>query len=149
MQPQEVHYEVDMPRGAITIMEGYAANKVNHGVKPVAEKVASLLLRRMHPSLLGKDWCAQNTVIVNQKSRDDDVGRSAKRFKPSDDGDVSPGASAASSGCSPWNGAGGLAPLDLGNGPVVVSGVDQHRKLWSILNSRRASSNAIDLDSEL
>ena len=127
MQPQEVHYEVNMPRGAITIMEGYAANKVNHGVKPVAEKVASLLLRRMHPSLLGKDWCAQNTVIVNQKLlRDDDVGRSAKRFKSSDVGDVSPGASAASSGCSPRNGAGGLAPLDLGNGPVVVSGVDQH-----------------------
>ena len=65
MQPQEHHYEVDMPRGAITIMEGYAANKVNHGVKPVAEKVASLLLRRMHPSLLDKDWCEQNTVQVN------------------------------------------------------------------------------------
>ena len=116
-----------MPRCVITIMYGYAANKLNHGVKPVAEKVASLLLRRMHPSLLGKDWCAQNTVIVNQKLlRDDDVGRSAKRFKSSDVGDVSPGASAASSGCSPRNGAGGLAPLDLGNGPVVVSGVDQH-----------------------
>ena len=65
MQPQELHYEVYMPRGAITIMEGFAANKVNHGVKPVTEKVASLLLRRMHPSLLGEDWCAQNTVQVN------------------------------------------------------------------------------------
>ena len=65
MKPQEIHYDVDMPRGAITIMEGYAANKLNHGVKPVTEKVASLLLRRMHPSLLGKDWCAQNTVQVN------------------------------------------------------------------------------------
>ena len=65
MQPQGLQYEVDIPRGAITIMEGYAANKVNHGVKPVTEKVASLLLRRMHPSLLGEDWCAQNTVQVN------------------------------------------------------------------------------------
>ena len=35
------------------------------GVTPVAEKVASLLLRRMHPTLLGEDWCAQNTVQVN------------------------------------------------------------------------------------
>ncbi len=34
-------------------------------MKPVAEKVASLLLRRMHPSLLGEDWCAQNTVQIN------------------------------------------------------------------------------------
>ena len=65
MRPQEIHYDVDMPRGAITIMERFAANKVNHGVKPVTEKVASLLLRRMHPSLLGEDWCAQNTVQVN------------------------------------------------------------------------------------
>ena len=65
MKPQEIHYDVDMPRGAITIMYGYAANKVNHGVKPVTEKAASLLLRRMHPSLLGEDWCAQNTVQVN------------------------------------------------------------------------------------
>ena len=54
-----------MPRCVITIMYGYAANNVNHGVKPVTEKVASLLLRRMHPSLLGEDWCAQNTVQVN------------------------------------------------------------------------------------
>ena len=34
-------------------------------MKPVTEKVASLLLRRMHPTLLGEDWCAQNTVQVN------------------------------------------------------------------------------------
>ena len=34
-------------------------------MKPVVEKVASLLLRHMHPSLLGEDWCVQNTVQVN------------------------------------------------------------------------------------
>eukprot|EP00959_Pyramimonas_sp_CCMP1952_P436841 9146746-Pyramimonas_sp.AAC.1 len=47
-------------------MYGYAANQVNHGVSPVAEKAASLLFRRMHPSLLGDDWRARNTMLTNQ-----------------------------------------------------------------------------------
>lgn len=68
MQPQERHYTVDMPQGAVTIMYGFAANQINHAVKPVREKVASLLLRRMHPSLLGDKWVAKNTVQVNQAS---------------------------------------------------------------------------------
>ena len=68
MQPQEHHYKVDMPRGAVTIMEGYAANRLNHGVQPVREKVASLLLRRMHPTLLDEEWLARNTMVVNTAS---------------------------------------------------------------------------------
>ena len=64
MQPQKHHHTVDMPRGAITIMEGFAANQINHGVKSVRGKVASLLLRRMHPSLLGEEWCANNNVLL-------------------------------------------------------------------------------------
>jgi hypothetical protein len=62
MKPQEHHYTVRMPRGAVTIMEGYAANRINHGVPPVAEKAASLLIRRMHPSLLGAEWVDSNTI---------------------------------------------------------------------------------------
>ena len=68
MRPQEHHYKVDMPRGAVTIMEGYAANRLNHGVQPVREKVASLLLRRMHPTLLDEEWLARNTMVVNTAS---------------------------------------------------------------------------------
>ena len=68
MQQQEHHYKVDMPRGAVTIMEGYAANRLNHGVQPVREKVASLLLRRMHPTLLDEEWLARNTMVVNTAS---------------------------------------------------------------------------------
>ena len=45
-------------------MEGFAANQINHGVKSVRGKVASLLLRRMHPSLLGEEWCANNNVLL-------------------------------------------------------------------------------------
>ena len=63
MQPQKHHCEVDMPRGSVTIMEGYAANRINHGVRPVREKVASLLLRRMHPQLLAEGWKASNTIL--------------------------------------------------------------------------------------
>ena len=62
----EHHYTVDMPRGAVTIMEGFAANQKNHGVKSVRGKVASLLLRRMHPELLAKKWVANNTAQVTQ-----------------------------------------------------------------------------------
>ena len=67
MQPQEHHYTVDMPRGAVTIMEGFAANRIDHGVQPVHDKIASLLIRRMRPSLLGKEWTANNTLQVNCK----------------------------------------------------------------------------------
>ena len=76
-------------------------------------------------------------MLVNQK---------IKRFQASDDGDVSPGA--ASSGCSLRSSTEGRAPLDLGNGTVVVNGVDHNRKLWNIHHSRRTSSNRdmIDLD---
>ena len=77
MQPQEHHYKVDMPRGVVTIMYGYAANQVNHGVSPVAEKVASLLFRRMHPSLLGDEWSARNTMLTNQGVATGDVSAEA------------------------------------------------------------------------
>ena len=137
MKKQEHHYTVNMPRGAVTIMEGFAANQINHAVLPVPHKAASLLLRRMHPSLLGEEWCAQNTVLVNQKK---------KRFQASDDGDVSP--SAASSDCSLRSSAEGRAPLDLGNGPVVVNGVDHNRKLWNFHHSRHLKGGAIDLDND-
>ena len=63
MQPQEHHYGVDMPRGSVTIMEGYAANRINHAVRPVREKVASLLIRRMHPGLLDEEWKARNEIL--------------------------------------------------------------------------------------
>ena len=52
-----------MPRGSVTIMEGYAADRFNHGVRPVCGKVASLLIRRMHPQLLAGDWKASNTIL--------------------------------------------------------------------------------------
>ena len=64
MQPQEHHYTVHMPRGVVTIMEGCAANQINHGVLPVAEKAATLLLCRMHPSLLSEEWVASNTMLL-------------------------------------------------------------------------------------
>ena len=130
MKPQQHHYTVDMPRGAVTIMEGFAANQINHGVKPVSHKVASLLLRRMHPSLLGEEWCAQNTVLVNQK---------IKRFQASDDGDVSPGA--ASSGCSLRSSTEGRAPLDLGNGTVVVNGVAERPRPRRYASKPEARAN--------
>ena len=63
MQPQEHHCEVEEPRGSVTIMEGYAANLINHCVKPVREKVVSLLLRCMHPELLADGWKASNTML--------------------------------------------------------------------------------------
>ena len=44
-------------------MEGYAANLINHCVKPVREKVVSLLLRCMHPELLADGWKASNTML--------------------------------------------------------------------------------------
>ena len=34
--------------------------------------------------------------------------------------------------------SGGRTPLNLGNGPVVVNGVDRNRKLWEFHHSRRA-----------
>ena len=61
--------------------------------------------------------------------------------RPVTDGDVSPGAGAASSGCSPRSSAGDLAPLDLGNGPVVVNGVDHNRKILHLHRSRCTNSN--------
>ena len=67
MQPQKHHHRVPMPRGSLTIMEGYAANVLNHGVRPVKEKAASLLLRRMHPSLLSREWLDKNTVRVDAR----------------------------------------------------------------------------------
>ena len=66
----------------------------------------------MHPSLLGEEWCAKNTVVVNQKMcGGEDVEQPAKRLKASYGGDVPPSAGATSSGCSPLTSAGGLAPL--------------------------------------
>eukprot|EP00959_Pyramimonas_sp_CCMP1952_P174132 3638666-Pyramimonas_sp.AAC.1 len=89
-----------MPRGAVTIMYGFAANHINHAVLPVRHRAASLLLRRMHPSLLGKEWCAKNTVVVNQKMcGDEHVEQTAKRFTASDEDSTNDGST--SSGCSP------------------------------------------------
>ena len=36
MQPQEQHFTVRTPRFSVNIMEGYAANQINHGMPPVA-----------------------------------------------------------------------------------------------------------------
>ena len=64
MTPQDYHYEIGMPRGAVTVMSGFAADKINHGVPPVKGKAATLLLRRMHPSLLGPKWVENNAIWV-------------------------------------------------------------------------------------
>ena len=73
----EHHYTVDMPRGAVTIMEGYAANHINHGVRPVREKVASLLIRRMHPELLDENWKDSNTVLCRSPPTTQESDRDA------------------------------------------------------------------------
>ena len=150
MRKQDFHYAVNMPRGAVTVMYGFAANKINHAVLPVPHKAATLLLRRMHPTLLGEKWCAKNTVTVNQKKicDDDTSEQPAKRLKAS--GDESTTAASTSSGCSPMSRSENDAPLDFGNGPVVADGVDHNRKLWGFHHSRRASSNgsAVDLDGD-
>ena len=64
MQPQEQHFTVRMPHGSVTIMEGYAANKINHGVRPVKRKATSLLLRRVHPSLLVRESLGNKTPFA-------------------------------------------------------------------------------------
>ena len=61
-------FTLQMPRGAITIMEGYAANKINHGVRPVKRKTATLLLRRVFPGLLSNEWRKKNTMRWNIES---------------------------------------------------------------------------------
>ena len=116
----------------------FAANHINHAVLLVRHRAASLLLRRMHPSLLGKEWCAKNIVVVNQKMcGGEHVEQTAKRFKASDEDSTNDGSTC--SGCSPVSFSGGRTPLDLGNGPVVVNGVDHNRKLWEFHHNRRAS----------
>ena len=58
----EHNYTVEMRRGVVTIMEGYAANKINHGVPRVERKASTLLFRRMLPELLSEEWKAKNTM---------------------------------------------------------------------------------------
>ena len=62
MAAREHNYTVEMRRGVVTIMEGYAANKINHGVPRVERKASTLLFRRMLPELLSEEWKEKNTM---------------------------------------------------------------------------------------
>ena len=62
MTPQGLHYAVKMPRGTVTIMEGFAANGINHGIRSVGGRVAALVLRRMHLALSDPEWDNYNTM---------------------------------------------------------------------------------------
>ena len=62
MAAREHNYTVEMRRGVVTIMDGYAANKINHGVPPVERKASTLLFRRMLPELLSEEWKEKNTM---------------------------------------------------------------------------------------
>ena len=56
------HYTVEQQRGVITIVYGYAADKINHGVQCVGRKASTLLLRRVFPELLSDEWKEKNTM---------------------------------------------------------------------------------------
>ena len=62
MAAREHNYTVEMRRAVVTIMEGYAANKINHGVRPVERKASTLLFRRMLPELLSEELKERNTM---------------------------------------------------------------------------------------
>ena len=62
MKAAEHHYTVEQQRGMVTIVYGYAANKINHGVRWVRHKACTLLLRRVFPILLSPEWKEKNTM---------------------------------------------------------------------------------------
>ena len=62
MAAREHNYTAEMRRGVLTIMDGYAANKINHGVPRVERKASTLLFRRMLPELLSEEWKEKNTM---------------------------------------------------------------------------------------